>query len=254
MDAPGTLHHVWDRGMERSAIFRDDSDRFDLRNRMAAIFPECGAAVPAWAFLDNHVHFLVRTGPVPLSTLLQRILTGYARGFNKRHDRTGYVFQGSFQSKPVRDDAHLMTLIRYVHRNPLAAGIVPTLDQLARYRWCGHGALVGYRPAHAFESVSEALAVFGDEPAAARQTLKEWMGEDREAARGDPFEAAMTLVCGELGVSKADLRGGVREAAVSRARTLLCRQAVFDLGLKRSDVARRLGISSAAVFYALRRQ
>jgi REP element-mobilizing transposase RayT len=253
MDAPGTVHHVWDRGMERGGIFRDDADRFDMRNRMAAIFPECGAAVPAWAFLDNHLHFAVRTGPVPLSKLLHRILTGYARRFNQRHDRTGYLFQGRFESKPVRDDAQLMVLIRYVHRNPLEAGIVPTIDRLARYKWCGHGALVGRRPAHPFESVSEALAVFGEEPGAARQTLLEWMREDRESARGDPFESALRLVCRELGVAEADLRNGVRDAPVSRARTLLCRQAVVELGLKRSDVARRLGISPAAVFYALRR-
>jgi REP element-mobilizing transposase RayT len=252
MDAPGTFHHVFDRGMERSAIFRDDSDRFDLRNRFGVIFPECGTAVPAWAFLDNHVHLLVRTGPVPLSKVLHRILTGYAMRFNKRHGRSGYLFQGRFESKPVLDDAYLLTLVRYVHRNPLEARIVPTVGHLARYPWCGHGALVGHRAPHPFESVSEALSLFGDEPAAARETLVERMREDREA-RGDPFEAALTLVCRELEVSPADLRGGTRAPTVSRARTLLIRQAVFDLGLKRSDVARRLGISPAAVFYALRR-
>ena len=253
IDAPGTTHHIWSRGIERSVIFRDDTDRFDMRSRMSAILPECGAAMPAWSFMDNHLHFLVRRGPVSISTVMKRILTGYALRFKQRHDRSGYVFQGRFESDMVRDDVHLMNLIRYVHRNPLEAGIVSSIDRLRRYRWSGHAALVGYRSAHPFECVSDALRVFGEDPDEARRALVEWMNDREEVTAKDRFDAALSLVCQELGVSERNLRGGVRDASVSRARTLLCRQAVFDLGMKRADVARRLGISAAAVFYALRR-
>jgi putative transposase len=254
IDAPGTVHHVWSRGIDRRAIFLDDRDRFDLRERMIAIVPDCGTAMPAWAFLDNHFHFVVRTGAVPISTLMRRILTGYGLRFNQRHERTGYVFQGRFGSRIVDGDVDLKTMIRYVHRNPVEAGIVPAIDQLADYRWSGHGALTGRRAPHSFEAVSLALRLFDEDPHEAREMLCAWMRRPEESDPSpDPFDEAVSRVCRELRVSEDDLRNGARDALVSRARTAICQCAVHDLGLKRCDVARRLGISGAAVSYALRR-
>ena len=106
------------------------------------------------------MHLVLRTGARPLSELMRRLNTGYARSFNLRHGRSGYVFQDRFRSILVGDDAYLQVLIRYVYRNPLEAGLVESLDALASYPWCGHAALLGRGPRR-FEAVEEVRARFG---------------------------------------------------------------------------------------------
>ena len=92
LDAPGVLHHVMIRGIERRKIFRNNNDREDFIERLEALCPAMQTSCYAWAFMSNHAHFLFRTGTVPLSRLMRRLLTGYVIGFNVRHRRRGRLF------------------------------------------------------------------------------------------------------------------------------------------------------------------
>lgn len=83
LDAPGALNHVVVRGIERRKIFRDDSDRDDLLERLSAILGESRTACYAWALMPNHFHLLLKTGQTPIATLMRRLLTGYAVSFNR---------------------------------------------------------------------------------------------------------------------------------------------------------------------------
>ena len=98
MDAPGVLHHVIIRGIERRSIFRRDEDCDDLTDRLSLLLPECRICCYAWAFMSNHALFLFRTGDIPLSALMRRLLTGYVVGFNRRHNRCGHLFQNRNKS------------------------------------------------------------------------------------------------------------------------------------------------------------
>ena len=140
-DAPGALHHVTLRGVARCDIFVDDIDRRFLLDRIQAVSVECSLALLAFAFMSNHLHAVTRTGPVPLARFMARIGTAYAMHFNRRHGRVGHLFQNRYNATPIEDDAHLRNSIRYVHVNPLEAGIVGDLEALERYLWCGHGIL-----------------------------------------------------------------------------------------------------------------
>jgi len=98
LDAPDTLHHVMVRGLERRAIFRDDTDREDFVARVAAL-AEAGAwTVYAWALLPNHAHLLIRTGSRPLPRSMRSLLTGYAGAFNRRH--TGWATSSRIGTSP----------------------------------------------------------------------------------------------------------------------------------------------------------
>jgi len=97
LDAPGVLHHVIIRGIERRHIFKDDKDRDDFLVRIEGLLPEMNIVCYAWALMSNHSHFLFRTGDVPLSTLMRRLLTGYVVRFNRRHRRHGQTV-----SKPLQ--------------------------------------------------------------------------------------------------------------------------------------------------------
>jgi len=143
LDAPGVLHHVMIRGIERRKIFRNDKDREDFIERLEVLCFETRTACYAWAFMPNHAHFLFRTGTEPLSRLMRRLLTGYAIGFNRRHGRSGRLFQNRYKSIVCQEETYLRELVRYIHLNPVRAGIANSLDELKGYAFCGHSALMG---------------------------------------------------------------------------------------------------------------
>jgi REP element-mobilizing transposase RayT len=133
------------RGIEGREMFKDDKDRKSFIDRLANILDETQTECYAWAFLPNHLHLLLRTGPTPLSKVMRRLMTGYAVTFNKRHKRIGHLFQNRYKSIVCEEDAYLLELIRYIHLNPLRVGLVKNLRELDRYRWCGHSAILGNR-------------------------------------------------------------------------------------------------------------
>lgn len=189
LDAPGVLHHVIVRSLEGSDLFREARDREDLVHRLDQLIPATGLALYAWALLPNHFHLLVRTGPQPLARCMRSLLTGYVGAFNRRHTRSGHLVQNRYRSIVVEEEPYLLELVRYIHLNPLRAGVVPDLAALAEYPFCGHAALLGRRAAP-WQAVSEVLGLFGGRTVAAR-------------ARYEAFVAA--------GVSRgrrSDLQGG----------------------------------------------
>jgi REP element-mobilizing transposase RayT len=112
------------RGIEGRKIFRNNRDRKDFIERLAKLCPEMEISCYAWAFMPNHAHFLFRTGQEPLSKFMRRLLTGYVIGFNRRHKRRGRLFQNRYKSIICQEETYLMELVRYIHLNPIRAGIV----------------------------------------------------------------------------------------------------------------------------------
>ena len=145
LDAPGVLQDVMARGIERRKIFWDDKDRTAFLERFGVILEETQTQCYAWALIPNHFHILLRTGATPLSTVMRRLMTGYAVTFNIRHRRSGHLFQNRYKSVICEEDPYLLELIRYIHLNPLRAKIVADLKALDKYAWIGHSALVGKR-------------------------------------------------------------------------------------------------------------
>jgi putative transposase len=119
VDAAGALQHIICRGIQRCRIYRDDSDRQDFLSRLGQILRETRTTCYAWALMPNHFHLLLRTGDVPISTVMKRLLTGYALRFNRRHRRCGHLFQNRYKSILCQEDAYLLELVRYIHLNPL---------------------------------------------------------------------------------------------------------------------------------------
>jgi putative transposase len=168
LDAPGVVHHIMIRGIERRKIFRDHKDREDFLQRLAALVPETNTACYAWVFIPNHAHFLFRTGNVTLSTLMRRLLTGYVVSFNRRHHRHGQLFQNRYKSIVCQEDVYLKELVRYIHLNPIRAGIVSSLSELNRYPYSGHSALMG-KSKRPWQDVDYVLGYFGTRGFAARK-------------------------------------------------------------------------------------
>ena len=160
MDAPGALHHVMGRGIERTNIFRIDRDRDDFLNRLAKQCMDGNLIIYAWCLLANHFHLLVRTGCQPISGSMKKLLTGYVVNFNLRHKRAGHLFQNRYKSIVCEDDPYLLELTRYIHLNPVRAGIVGDVEELNEYPWTGHSVIMG-TVERGWQDIDTVLRYFG---------------------------------------------------------------------------------------------
>lgn len=142
LDWKNAFHHVMARGVEKRNIFVDDSDRRRFVSRLGRYAEETGIDIYAWVLMPNHIHVLTRTSDIPLSKFMQKILTAYAVYFNKKHDRTGHLFQNRYRSILVQEESYFLELVRYIHLNPLRSGIVNTRDGIDRYIWSGHAGIM----------------------------------------------------------------------------------------------------------------
>jgi REP-associated tyrosine transposase len=161
LDAPGVLHHVMGRGIERRKIFHSDIDRNDFIDRLSAIAKDGAMEIYAWVLMPNHFHILCKTKNLPLASSMRKILTGYVVNFNRRHRRYGHLFQNRYKSIVCQEDVYLEELVRYVHLNLLRAGLVKDLKELNRNPWSGHSALVG-KVEREWQNTEYVLSFFGD--------------------------------------------------------------------------------------------
>jgi REP element-mobilizing transposase RayT len=176
IDAPGALQHIIGRGIERRKIFLDDSDKENFVTRLDRIISDTETPLYAWALLDNHFHLLLKTGNVPIATLMRRLLTGYVVSFNLRHDRTGTLFQNRYKSILCQEDPFFLELVRYIHLNPLRAGLVGSMQQLDRYPYCGHAIIMG-KSSNDWQNTQYVLSLFDQNAASARRAYREFVSK-----------------------------------------------------------------------------
>uniref|UniRef100_C6E4I3 Transposase IS200-like domain-containing protein n=1 Tax=Geobacter sp. (strain M21) TaxID=443144 RepID=C6E4I3_GEOSM len=163
IDIPGALHHIICRGIERRDIFSDDVDRDDFLSRLIELTTVSSSRCFAWALIPNHLHLLLQTGNIPISSLMQKLLGGYATTFNLRHRRSGHLFQNRYKSILCQEETYLLELVRYIHLNPLRAGLVPSYEMLSEFRYCGHGCMLGNnRDLESWMPLGEVLERFGN--------------------------------------------------------------------------------------------
>ncbi len=131
----GMIHHVIARGNNKEDIFNEDNDRIRYLQLIERYKNRHMFKLLAYCLMDNHVHLLIKQSEVDLSKTMQGIQQSYTQYFNKKYNSIGHVFHQRFKSKPVADDAYLLSLIAYINNNPKKAGIV---DDLNDYRWSSH--------------------------------------------------------------------------------------------------------------------
>jgi len=168
IERPGGRYHVTARGNERKSIFRDEPDRYRFLELLSALEERFGVRIHAYVLMDNHFHLLVETPEANLSRAMQWLEVSYSVWFNRRHDRSGHLFQGRFKALVVEDDAGWQEVARYVHLNPVRiagmgldkrqraasrAGLVSRpgaevvadrLRLLREYRWSSYRGYAGY--------------------------------------------------------------------------------------------------------------
>ncbi len=174
LDAPGTLHHVIVRGIEKRRIVDNDTDREDFVTRMGEIALDTKTRIFAWVLMSNHGHILLASGPLGLPKFMRRLLTGHAITYNRRHKRHGHLFQNRYKSIVCDADEYFRELVRYIHLNPIRAKVVGRMSALGRYPWCGHGALLGNIDRD-WQDSAHVLSWFGPTETQAREAYIRYM-------------------------------------------------------------------------------
>lgn len=180
LEYPGAVYHVMARGNEQREIFRDDSDR-ELYLRLIERYQKSfGFRVYAYCLMTNHVHLAVETAETPLSRIVLALHGCYAQAFNRRHERIGHLFQGRYKALLVQKTSYLLALVRYIHENPVRAGMV---TESRDYKWSSDRLYRGRRTLP-WVDVDGVLAILGTDRASAVRQYNAFMA--REPSR--PYE------------------------------------------------------------------
>jgi len=142
MDYPSTFYHVLSRGNEKKEIFRDDKDYLKFLDTLGTMVERFKLEIHAYVLMENHYHLLIRTKEANLSRAIQWLGVSYSVWFNRRHQRSGHLFQGRFKSFLIENDRYLLSMCHYIHGNPLRAGLT---RELSDYRWSSYQAYADKR-------------------------------------------------------------------------------------------------------------
>jgi REP element-mobilizing transposase RayT len=124
IEFPGALYHVIARGNQRRRTFFNPEDYENYLSRLWSYHEKFHFTLYAHCLMPNHIHLLIESAEVPLSKIMQAIQFSYTQSFNRRHKKVGHLFQGRYKAVLCQKDEYLLELVRYIHLNPVRAGIV----------------------------------------------------------------------------------------------------------------------------------
>src|SRR5205809_7452947 len=158
-EVEGGLYHVITRGNNRRPIFNSAADYEKFLSLLTTQKARLPFFLYAYCLMTNHVHLLIERRADPIGRLMHRVLTGYSQYYNRRYRRAGHLLQGRHKSILCQSDRYLAELVRYIHLNPVRAGMVKRPEQ---YKYSGHRAYLGLEAA-AIIDVDPVLRHFGGE-------------------------------------------------------------------------------------------
>ncbi|PHS17093.1 MAG: hypothetical protein COA86_10575 [Kangiella sp.] len=137
----GAFHHVMNRGRHNQVIYRNDDDFEMFLNTLSEVTQEYSAIIHAYCLMTNHYHLLIETPKANLSQIMKHINGLYTQRYNRKYKKDGTLFRGRYKSILVDEDAYLLQLTRYIHRNPLEVK-KQIVKELADYRWSSYPAYI----------------------------------------------------------------------------------------------------------------
>lgn len=172
------IHHIMVRGINQQDIFHYDEDREKFIDILKKTKQISQFELYGYCLMDNDVHLLLREGPETLSQIMKRIGIAYVYWYNNKYERSGHLFQDRFKSQNVEDEACLLSVLRYIHQNPLKAQVVPTMEE---YPWSSyHAYLHEDRGQEGFVDKAVVLGMFADQENVARNAYCAYMAEPQQ--------------------------------------------------------------------------
>ena len=174
IEIPGALYHLNANALDGMQLYRTEEDRLAFFDLFADQAVRSDWAVLEYTLMTTHFHAVIRLAKESLSSGFQRMQSIYARGYNKRHERRGVVWQRRFYDTIIESERHFFEAIRYVALNAPRAGMCERPED---YRWCSYGSAIGIYPPDPLVDERELLAPFGRTRAVARRRLQQYVEE-----------------------------------------------------------------------------
>ncbi|MHB1653303.1 MAG: REP-associated tyrosine transposase [Desulfitobacteriaceae bacterium] len=171
-------YHIMLRGNERRNIFQDEEDKLRFIETLYEKKQENRFFLHAFCLMDNHIHLMLSEGVEDVAKVMKRISVSYVYYFNKKYKRVGHLFQDRFKSEIVEDDSYVLTLARYIHQNPVKAGMVKSVGE---YKWSSYTCYLN--ESNFFTKVVETetvLGLFSDDKITAKRCFEEYMHEETQ--------------------------------------------------------------------------
>jgi REP element-mobilizing transposase RayT len=239
------------RGVDGREIFIDRDDREKFLRVLGRVKEESHANLLAYCLMGNHFHLALKIGDVSLAVLMQRILTSHSLSFNSKYKRTGHLFQARYKAVLCADQAYLVSLIRYIHMNPVRAGLATSPDQ---WPWSSHKEYRRQGRNGLIDDESDIPDLDAPPPA----DFQPWPGKDSALSAvmlrtptdqpGNIEDIANACLQGSA-ISMTSLRSKTRRREVTRIKRLVIQRGIGK-GLPLTMIARWLGIGlSSAQHY-----
>ena len=211
----GGLYHVITRGNQRQQIFRATADNERYLKILEDYKLKYDFLIYAYVLMENHVHLLMETKEAPLSKILQGINQRYTMYFNHRYATVGHLFQGRYKAILCEKDAYLLSLVKYIHMNPVRAGSAKSPGE---YRWSSHLSYIGQTRSRGIVDSELVLKMFGDDKRKATRAYHGYMEEKETLRREDVYATVDQRIVGdERFVEEVKTRTG-RSVAPGRRR------------------------------------
>jgi REP element-mobilizing transposase RayT len=172
VEYPGAFYHVINRGHRREKLYTSTRDYEKFLQYLEKAAERFGIIIHTYCLMANHYHLLVETPEPNLSMTMQWLNVSYATYFNRKQDRNGHLFQGRFKAILIDAEAYLIHLSRYIHLNPVRAGIINTP---AQYHWSSYAAFIGEQITPKFLKTDVLLSKFGRNKKEARKIYQEFV-------------------------------------------------------------------------------
>jgi putative transposase len=189
----GGFYHVITRGNQRQKIFFEEKDFLKYLEILSDYKDRYGFLVYAYILMGTHVHLLIETGQIPLSKILQGINQRFTMYFNWRHGTVGHLFQGRYKAILCDRDAYLLSLVKYLHNNPVRAGMVRRPEE---YRWSSHRAYLGL-VSDGIVDTELLLGMFSKGLKRGRRLYREYMREEEKGSKDEFYRTVDQRILGD---------------------------------------------------------
>ena len=166
------------RGINKNDLFLEDEDKKYFLHVLADKKEQCGFLLPAYCLMDNHVHMLIKEQTIELPDIMKRVNVSYAGYFNRKYDRVGPLFQGRYRSEDVEDERYLLAVARYIHKNPMKAGMVSAPEL---YKWSSYSEYINIDRQNKLADTGMILEMFGCESGNVSEEFKNFMVKEDQS-------------------------------------------------------------------------
>lgn len=247
------IYHIMIRGVNRQEIFHDDEDRLRFLGTLNKIKVASQMQVYGWCLMNNHVHLLLEEGNEDISASMKRLGVSYVWYYHNKYKTSGHLFQGRFKSEKVETDQYILTVLRYIHQNPLKAKLVKRPNY---WKWSSCAEYYGKKPY--FEDLLSkdlVLNIISEDRAMARQKFKEFNEQDNnDSCLEDHIDEKGRLSDEE---ARLEILRSIKDVEITQVKTLpkkerdtIIRKIKKLENVSQRQAARILGISANLIFKA----